>query len=97
MKRDIWVVSTLKQLFIRDSSIKILSYLFVLTLTFDRAVLCQNVAFSIAVLAKKGFEFLNPLSANFAKWSNTLKQFVGKLSTNCLSVFDNTVGLEFKG
>ena len=25
------------------------------------------------------------------------QQFVGKLSTNCLSVFDNTVGLEFKG
>ena len=29
---------------------------------------------------------LNPLSANFAKSSNTLKQFVGKLPTNCLSV-----------
>ena len=91
MKRDIWVVSTLKQLFIRDSSIKILSYLFVLTLTFDMAVLCQNVAFSIAVLAKKGFVFLNPLSANFAKWSNTLKQFVNKLSTNCLNVFEHFV------
>ena len=31
----------------------------------------------------------NPLSANPTKWSNTLKQFVGKLSTNCLSVFDH--------
>ena len=31
----------------------------------------------------------NPLSANFTKWSNTLKQFVGNLSTNCLSVFDH--------
>ena len=30
--------------------------------------------------------FLNPLSANITKWSNTLKQFVGKLPTNCLSV-----------
>ena len=28
---------------------------------------------------------LNPLSANPTKWSNTLKQFVNKLSTNCLS------------
>ena len=34
---------------------------------------------------------------NFTKWSNTLKQFVGNLSTNCLSVFDHFVGLTFKG
>ena len=40
---------------------------------------------------------LNPLSANFTKWSNTLKQFVGKLPTNCLSVFDHFVGLGLKG
>ena len=32
---------------------------------------------------------LNPLSANPMKWSNTLKQFVGKLPTNCLNVFDH--------
>ena len=38
---------------------------------------------------------LNPLSANPTKWSNTLKQFVGKLPTNCLSVFDHFVGLKF--
>ena len=36
---------------------------------------------------------LNPLSANQTKWSNTLKQFVGKLPTNCLSVFDHFVRL----
>ena len=35
----------------------------------------------------------NPLSTNFTKWSNTLKQFVGNLPTNCLSVFDYSVGL----
>ena len=29
----------------------------------------------------------NPLSASFTKWSNTLKQFVAKLPTNCLSVW----------
>ena len=40
---------------------------------------------------------LNPLSANFTKWSNTLKQFVGNLPTNCLSVFDHFVGLSLKG
>ena len=36
----------------------------------------------------------NPLSANPIKWSNTLKQFVDKLPTNCLSVFDHYVGLK---
>ena len=40
---------------------------------------------------------LNPLSANVKKWSNTLKLFVGKLPTNCLSVFDHFVGLALKG
>ena len=39
---------------------------------------------------------LNPLSANPTKWSNTLKQFVGKLPTNCLSEFDHFVGLALK-
>ena len=42
----------------------------------------------------KGF---NPLIANIAKWSNTLKQFVSKLLTNCLSVFYPFVGLTLKG
>ena len=37
--------------------------------------------------------FLNLLYANFTKWSDTLKQLVGKLPTNCLSVFDDFVGL----
>ena len=39
---------------------------------------------------------INPLSAKITKWSNTLKQFVGKLLTNCLSVFDHFVGLALK-
>ena len=39
----------------------------------------------------------NPLSAKITKWSNTLKQFVAKLPTNCLSVFDHFVGLALKG
>ena len=38
-----------------------------------------------------------PLSANPTKWSNTLKQFVGNLPTNCFSVFDHFVGLALKG
>ena len=40
---------------------------------------------------------ISPLSANFTKCPNTLKQFVGKLPTNCLSVFDHFVGLALKG
>ena len=40
---------------------------------------------------------LNPLSANFTKCSNTLKQLVCKMPTNCLSVFDHFVGLALKG
>ena len=41
--------------------------------------------------------FINPLSANPTKLSNTLKQFVGKLATNSLSVFDHFVKLALKG
>ena len=40
---------------------------------------------------------LKPLSANPTKWSNTFKQFVGKLPTNCLRVFDHFVKLALKG
>ena len=32
----------------------------------------------------------------FTKWSNLFKQFVGKLPTNCLSVFDHFVGFALK-
>ena len=39
----------------------------------------------------------NPLSTNFTKWSNTLKQFVGKLPTNCLGVFDHFVESALRG
>ena len=41
--------------------------------------------------------YFNPLSANPTKWPNTLKQFVGKLPTNCLSVFGHFVNLALKG
>ena len=40
---------------------------------------------------------INSLNANFTKWSNTRKQFVGKLPTFCLSVFDHFVGFALKG
>ena len=40
---------------------------------------------------------VNTLSANPTKWPNTLRQFVGNLPTNCLSVFDHFVKLALKG
>ena len=40
---------------------------------------------------------VNPLRANPTKWPNTLKKFVGKLPTNCLSVFDHFEKLALKG
>ena len=46
---------------------------------------------------QKGYWYLNPLSADPTKWPNTLKQFVGKLPTNCLSVFDRFMRLALKG
>ena len=49
-------------------------------------------------LTKCAFDlYFNPLSAKFIKWSNKLKQIVGKLPTICLSVFDHFSGLAFKG
>ena len=50
-----------------------------------------------ASLAKFVPQFFSPLSANPTKWSNTLKQFVGNLPTNCLSVFDHFMNLALKG
>ena len=44
-----------------------------------------------------GIADFNPLNANHTKWSNTLKQFVRNLPTNCLSVFGHCVGLTLKG
>ena len=40
---------------------------------------------------------VNPLSANITTWSNTPKQFVSNLPTNCLSVFGHFVGLALIG
>ena len=40
--------------------------------------------------------YVNPLNDNPTKWWKTLKQFVDKLPTNFLSVFEHFVGLAFK-
>ena len=58
----------------------------------ERVILCSGDTAATYKLSE-----LNPLSANLTKWSNTLKQFVGKLPTNYLSVFDHFVGLALKG
>ena len=68
------------------------------------AVKCIIISFDCywtPIEQKKMFFFvplsLNPLSANPTKWPNTLKQFVSKLQTNCLSLFDDFVRLALKG
>ena len=45
---------------------------------------------------KRFYLGIYPLSSNLIKWSNTLKQFVGKLPTKCLSVFDHFMELALK-
>ena len=60
-------------------------------------VLVLLIAEIIAIAAPPFVLEYSPLIANITKWSNTLKQFVGKLPTNCLSVFDHFEGLALKG
>ena len=45
----------------------------------------------------KTFENRKPLSTKPTKWSDTLKQFVGKFPMNCLGVFEHFVRLALKG
>ena len=45
----------------------------------------------------RNFHIINSLNNNPTKGSNTLKQFVGNLLTNCLNVFDHFVKLALKG
>ena len=62
------------------------------------AVLTKDNGKEILTVVLKFLEsFVIPLSANPKKWSNALKQIVGNLATNCLSVFDHFVGLALKG
>ena len=56
-----------------------------------------HVTYLLIIFQLFSFNDFNTLSANFTKWSNTLTQFVGKLPTNCLSVFDHLVGLARRG
>ena len=67
-------------------------------MNFDDFVDVRKIGtFLFSEVAVQKFRVLNPLSANPTKWSNILKQFVGKLPTNCLSVFDHFLKLALKG
>ena len=52
---------------------------------------------ALALMASPMNFDLISLSTNPTKWSDTLKQFIGQLTTNCLNVFDHFVGLVLKG
>ena len=60
-------------------------------------VIPGSIHFHVKPILNIAYSFLNPLSANPEKWSNTLKQFAGNLPTNCLSVFDHFMNLALKG
>ena len=65
-----------------------------------QACVADSLAAMMACYWKSMYQELKevkPLSANFIKWSNTLKKFEGKLPTNCLSAFDHFKGLALKG
>ena len=63
----------------------------------DRACLEPWLVFPQHKNIQSSGNILNPLSADPTKWSNTPKQFVGRLPTNCLSVFDHVVKLVLNG
>ena len=47
-------------------------------------------------LSRKNRITVLPQIAHLTQWSNTLKQFIGKLPMSCFSVFDHFVGLALK-
>ena len=57
----------------------------------------QGFTFVIFHWINSDSQNFNTLSAYPTKWSNTHKQFIGKLLANCLSVFDHFVKLVLKG
>ena len=57
----------------------------------------QPLKISILSTFKCFPENFSPWSASPTEWSDTLKQFVGSLPTNWLSVFDHSVGLALNG
>ena len=75
----------------------IISHLSDLSISIFLRRICDSLRKMLAFLTTITSAYLNPLSANPIKWLNTLKQFVGRLLTNCLSVFGHFVNLALKG
>ena len=72
----------------------VIVFLFIISII---TVAHEKDRFSKVVKYSEDISVVKPLSANPTKWSNTLKQFVGNLPTNCLNVFDHFVTLTLKG
>ena len=73
---------------------------FSISMTVIKLILSQTPKFWTIIFTHffmRSIKNVYPSSANCTKWSNTLKQFVGNLPTNCLSVPDHFVGLALKG
>ena len=68
-----------------------------LNLGFESVYMFSPILFYFLQILTIRKTILTLLSTNPTKWSNTLKEFVGKLPTNCLSVFNHYVGLALKG
>ena len=85
---NIFKALTLKQVFVKPFFEKLEYHCLVESTTIESALLLCKTSFSKASV--------NPLSEKLTKWPNTLKQFVGNLPTNCLSMFGNFVGLALK-
>ena len=67
------------------SKVSSISYIWSLSILFEN------------IRETSSIKLANLLSVNPTKWAYTLKQFVGNLPTNCLSVFNHFVGLVLKG
>ena len=93
-----------KQLFCKwylPSFVNIASSILSQPIWYNKNIKINSKPIYVEEFAKQNIIFLydlfNPLNAKFIKWSNTLKQIVGKLPTICLSVFDHFSGLALKG
>ena len=71
----------------------LLFYLFTLFYCFYTYFTCVLIQIQLDYGQISNKRRINPLSANLTKWSNTLKQFDGKLPTIFLSAFDHFAGL----
>ena len=77
------------------SNLKLFWFVFACTI-YNRKMNKSKLAWHIRGWIEWNYMEINPLSANPTKWPSTLKQFVAKLPTNCLSVFDHFVKLALK-